>query len=889
MDSIRASLRALRMRLVGLLRPTRADEEFRAELDSHIAMDTEAGVRAGLTPKEARRQALIRLHGAEQTKQALRERRTVPWLESLIQDARFGLRTLRRSPGFTVTAVLTLGVGIGACTAIFSLVNAVLLRSLPYGDPERLVYLFTPNPDLKIPDEVACPGYADFYDIKHASKSYADMTAYEQAMFSLSTRGTMQRIGGARVDEGFFSTLESAPELGRALAADDNQPGHSKVAVISHSLSVSMFGKNADVLNHSIQLDGASYQIVGVMPPGFEYPLFGSDLPYGNSHIKSTNIWVPLALTPKEKANRDIGDDVAVARLRPGVSIEQAQSEFSTMMANFDRSYPSPMGNWGALVKSFTGVSIGPVRPLMELLIATVFLVLLIACGNAANLLLARAAGRARELGVRAALGAGRGRILRQLLTESLLIGLAGGVAGIALTFLFLRLLPHLDPGNIPRLNQASLDSRVLLVALAVSTFTSAFSGLFPAMAASRIHLTDFLKTNDLAKGGAGHGRLQGALIVAQTAMVVLLLSGAGLLIRSYINVVSVDTGFSQSAVTMNIGLDARYRQPLQNRAFFKNLMARIGALPGVNAVGAVSDLPLSHSESLSTLWVDGFPNKTDQTVEARSITPQYFSAMSIPLIAGRTFTEDDVSSAVPRIVVNQQFAKTYFANRSPIGARISTDEKHSHWGTVVGVVADVRHTSLEEDPQPQMYSPSYDFDGAYIAVRSTMPPATITSEIRATLKAVDPSLALTDIHTMGDLVSEASARRRFQTSLLTVFAAIALFLALVGLYGLIAYSVNRRTQELGIRMALGAQRSDIVMLVLKNAGSLLGLGLLSGLACAWAATRLLTSFLYGVSDHDPLTILLVCALLLVCGLSAAFVPARRAASIDPMQALRTE
>ena len=699
------------MRLVGLLRPTRADEEFRAELESHVDLHTQANIRAGLTPEEARRQALILLGGAEQTRQRRRECRTLPWLESLIQDARYGLRTLRRSPGFTITAVLTLALGIGACTAIFSIVNAVLLRSLPYGDPQRLVYLFTPNPALKIPNEVICPGYADFYDIKHANKSFSDMTAYEQAMFSLSVRGTTQRIGGARVDEGFFLTLQSVPEIGRALATDDNQPGRSKVAVISHSLWVSMFGGNADVLNHSIRLDDVDYQIVGVMPRGFEYPSFGSDLPYGNSHIKSTNVWVPLVLTPKEKANRDIGNDVAVARLRPGVSIQQAQSEFAAMMVDFNRSYPSSLGNWEALVESFMGVSIGPIRPLMELLIATVFLVLLIACGNAANLLLARAASRTRELGVRAALGARRSRIARQLLTESMLIGIGGGAAGVAFAFLFLRLLPHLDPGNIPRLNEASLDARALLIALAVSMFTSALSGVLPAVTASRMHLIDFLKTNDIAGRGAGQRRLQGALIVAQTAMVVLLLAGAGLLIRSYINVVSVDTGFSHSAVTMNIGLDAHYRQPLQNRAFFKNLVGRIGVLAGVDAVGAVSDLPLSHSESLSTLWVDGFPNKKDQTVEARSITPQYFSAMSIPLIAGRTFTEDDVSSAVRPTVVNQQFVKTYLANRSPIGARISTDEQHSQWSTVVGVVADVHHTSLEEVPEPQMYLPSYDFE----------------------------------------------------------------------------------------------------------------------------------------------------------------------------------
>jgi predicted permease len=889
MNWLRAQVRGGWIRLAGLLRRKSAEEDFRAELEVHIAIHTDEGVRAGLSEAEARRVALMRLGGVDQTRQAYRERRGFLWLENFAQDIRYGLRTLLRTPGFTVTAVLTLGLGIGACTAIFSLVNAVLIRSLPYGDPERLVYLFTPNPHLKIPAEVICPSYGDFFDIKRQNRSLADMTAFEQASFNVSSQGAVQRFGAVRVDENFFSTLQSAPEVGRTISGDDNQPGHNKVAVISHALWMSIFGGSADVLGRSLVLDGVNYRIVGVMPPKFEYP-FKSDLPYGDSHIESTNIWVPLALTPKQKADREIGNDVAIARLRLGVSIEQAQSEMSTLMARLDHLYSGELRDWGAFVDSFTGISIGPARPLLQMLLATVLIVLLIACGNAANLLLARASERARELGVRAALGAGRGRMIRQLLTESLLIGLAGGAVGIALAFLSLHILPYLDPGNIPRLNEASLDARVLLVALAASLLTSVFTGMLPAWSASRMSLTDFLKTHALRGQSAGYSRLQSVLIITQTAMVVVLLAGAGLLIHSYINVESLDTGFSQSTVTMNINLDAQYRQPQPGRAaYFKSLIGKIGVLPGVNAVGAVSDLPLSHTESLSFFWVDGFANEKDQTAEARSVTPQYFSAMNIPLIAGRYFTEDDASNPARPTIVNQRFARTYFSNRNPIGARISTDDKHSQWSTVVGVVADVRHTSLEEVPQAQTYSPNYDFDGAYVAVRSSLSPAIVVNEIRATLKSVDPNLAIGDVHTMGDLVSEANARRRFQTSLLTVFAAIALLLGLVGLYGLMAYSVNRRTRELGIRMALGAQRSDVLLLVMRNAGVLLGIGLAAGLGCAWIATRAMKSFLFGVSEHDPLTAAVVCALLIVCGSVAALMPARRAASIDPMQALRTE
>ena len=881
-------LRAFGVRLLGLVRRRRADDDFAAELESHITLHTDAGIQAGLTAEEARRQALIHLGGVEQTQQAYRERRSLPWLDSLLQDTQYGLRTLRRSPGFTLTAVFTLALGIGACTAIFSLVNAVLIRSLPYGEPHRLVYLFTPNPHLSIPPDVASPSYADFYDLERQSHSYAEMSVFEQAAFNLAWGGSVERVGAARVDEHFFTTLESAPEIGRSIGADDNQPGHNRVALISHALWHSMFADSADILGRSLLLEGVRYKIVGVMPPAFEYP-FSSDLPYGNL-IKATQIWIPLALTPKEKAEREPGSDVAIARLRPGVSMNQAQSEMSTIMARLDQLHRADFRGWGAFVKNFMDNAVGPVRPLMWLLLGAVLLVLLIACGNAASLLLARAANRMQELGMRVALGAGRGRIIRQLLTESLLIGVVAGVFGVGLAYLFLRMLPHLDPGDIPRLNQASLDVRVMLFTVSVSLLTSLLTGILPALGVSRVSLTGFLTSRGGSGAAVAHTRAQSTLIVVEAAMVVVLLAGAGLFIRSYLNVVSVATGFSPSTVTMNVRLDERYSTPQQHGAFFRNLMGKIGALPGIDAVGAIDYLPLSHGESLGFFWVDGFANQQDQMAEGRSVTPQYFRAMNIPLLAGRFFTEDDVSSQARPTIINQQFAKEYFADRNPIGGRISTDEKdHSRWSTVVGVVVDVRHLTLEDTPQPQIYSPGYEFGGAYVAVRSVRPPSTVASEMQGTLKGIDPDLARGDVHTMGDLMSEASARRRFQTSLLGVFAAIALLLALVGLYGLMAYSVSRRTREFGIRMALGAQRTDVTLLVLRKAGFLLELGLVSGLVCSWIAARAIKAFLFGVDAHDPATILLVCVLLAVCGFVAALIPARRAASIDPMQALRTE
>ena len=882
-------------RLRNFIANKHAEEDLAREVASHLTLLADDFERSGMSPEEAQLAARRAYGSVEQAKQAHRDERSLLWIEQAIQDLRYGLRTLSKNPGFTLTVVLVLGLGIGASTAIFSLVNAVLIRSLPYGDPERLVYLFSPNPALKIPAEVICPSYGDFYDLKRESASYANMSNFEQAQFSVAQQGTTQRIGGARVDENFFSTLQSIPELGRPFAGEDNLPAHAKVAVISHSLWVAMFAARPDVLNHSIQLDGAGYQIVGVMPPEFEYP-FKSDLPYGDSHIQSTQIWVPLALSAKDRSSRGIGNNISLARLRSGVSLRQAQAEMAGIMARLDKEYPPDPGDaglpreWGALVESFTGISIGPVRPLMRLLLAAVGLVLLIACGNVANLLLARAAERSRELGVRAALGAGRGRMVRQLLTESMLVGVGGCAAGIVLAVLFLRLLPKLDPGNIPRLNEASLDARVFLVALGGSLLTSLLAGLMPAIGVSRMELTEFLKSHAMRGTSVGHSRVQSALIVAQTAMVVVLLAGAGLLIRSYINIESVNTGFTRSAVTFHVSLDQSYSKPEQRIAFYKELMAKLEALPGVQAAGSVNYLPLTNGESLTFIWVDGFDNKDYQQTEGRFVTPHYFQAMHISLIAGRYFTDADAAATANQpVIINQKFAKVFFPNRNPVGGRITGDSKKENWSTVVGIVADVRHTSLEEEPQPLVYNASYDAGDANMAVRSTLPPDAVANEIRVTLKSIDPNLAATDIHTMGDLISIATARRRFQTSLLTVFAGIALIMALVGLSGLMRFSVNRRTRELGLRMALGAKRRDVLLLILRNASVLVICGLGLGLVCTWIATRLLKSFLFGVGQHDPFTIVAVSIVLVVCGLVAALLPAQRAASINPMEALRTE
>ena len=881
------TLARLRSALRTLLHKERVETELDAEIQSYVDAVADEKIASGVPPAEARRQALAESGGLEQVKQSVRDQRASTTIESIFQDIHYGLRQMRRNPAFTLTAVLTLALGIGACAAIFSLVSAVLIRSLPYGDPGQLVYLYTPNPRFNVPPENFGPAYGDFYDIKRESRSFQRITAFEQSMFSLAGQGSAQRVSAARVDGDFFQTFQALPQLGRGITPDDNQPGHESVAVVSHALWQSTFGLAPDILHRSLVLDGKGYRIIGVMPPVFDYP-HNSDLPYGVPQYKTTQVWLPLALNAHQMADRDNPSGNAVARLRPDVSIAQAQAELSTIMKRLDKLHDPRMQGWGALLENFVDSTVGHVRSLLWFLLGAVGLVLLIACGNAANLLLARAAGRMRELGVRVALGAGRSRIVRQLITEALLIGLAAGVIGVAFAYLFLRVLPLFNPGDIPRLNEASLDMRVLLFIVAISLLTSVLTGVFPALVVSRINLTDFLATTGSRSVAGAHTRVQSALIIVESALVVVLLSSAGLLIRSYINVESVDTGFSQSTLTTSVQLDSHY-SPQKSAGFYRNFYSRLSAIPGVIAVGGINDLPLSNSETMQLFEVAGYANQKDQLVQARWVTPGYFSAMSIPLLAGRLFSNDDTAHTSQLVIVNQSFANKYFANRNPIGGRVSTGDNHAQWSTVIGVIGDVRHTSLEESPVPQIYQPVSETDGGYVVVRTSRTPKAVAAEIRSALHAIDPNLAASDIQTMGQLESAASARRRFQTSLLTIFAAIAFLLALVGLYGLMAYSVGSRTREVGIRMALGAERSDVILLVLKKAALLLALGLISGLVASWFAARAIQAFLFGVGRHDPITVLSVCGLLAVSGLIAALIPARRAASIDPMQALRTE
>lgn len=808
-------------------------------------------------------------------------------MRDLLQDARHSVRMFSRCRAFTLVAVLTASLGIGALTAVFSVVDAVLFRSLPYGDAARLVYLFTPNVRFKTPPELWSPTNADFFDLRQQSRSFSNMTLFAQVGYSLTVGDAVERIGGAQVDSSFFSTVESSPELGRTFAPEDDQLGHNNVVVISHSLWETMFGRKAEILRESLLLDGRPYNIIGVMPAAFQYP-HKTDLRYGDASIQNTQIWVPIALSPQQKADRDNSNGYVIARLKSGVSVREAQAEMTVIMSHLDVLHQGYMRGCSAFVKRLDDSTLGPVRHLTYLLFSAALFVLVIACGSVANLLLAKAANRTHELGVRVSLGAGRTRILWQLHTEALVLGIAAGTVGVALAYFLMRGLVYLSPGDIPNIERASLNAPVLFFSFLITLFTTVLIGILPAWSVSRSDLIGFLKAGG-SRGTPGiRNRMRRSLVVAQVAFVFAMLAGASLLLRSYLKIQSLKTGFAPTTIALQVQLDSRYGQDSQRLAFFSRLLENIGRIPGVRKVGAVKDLPLSVFETRVLFWVEGYENQKDQIVEWNAATSEYFSAMGIPLVNGHYF-DGDYSREGHDVVVNEAFARKYLAGHNPIGRRISGGAT-GPWNRVVGIVGDTRKSSLEEPPAPEVYSPwLVDSDHAYIVVESVLPIKDLTATVRSSLKTIDPNLAFVDIQAMSDLVSEASAQRRFQVNLVIAFSAAALLLAMVGFYGLLAYSVRQRTTEIGIRIAVGATKARIIGMVLSEALRLVTMGLMLGFIGSIALTRLLSGFLYEVQPIDPPTFVFVPVLILLVTVAASFIPAWTAVGVSLTNALRSE
>ena len=897
----------LRQRLVKLrLEPTR-EAEIVEELAQHLEDRYQELLAAGVTDEEAARVALAELSEHELLVQELRRTERPIWNEPVVlgsrrnkmfgdlwQDLLFGVRILLKKPSFTVIAVMTLALGIGANTAIFSIVNGVLLRALPYGEPQRLMLLGPNNQETKPVSK------AELWDFRERSQLLASVSAFIPASYLLGTNEP-EWIAAAQVTPDLFSTLGVQPLIGRGFSADEGQAGGAKVVVLGHGLWQRQFGSNPSVIGNQLALDGQNFTIVGVMPPSFQLPL---DLQSSNP----SELWTPLQLTAADKTKRMLGEVNILARLKPGVTLAQARTEaraISSRLTEEYRDYYSKVKDWGGItVVSISDQIVKGYRRALLILQGAVGLLLLIACANLANLLLAQSAGRSSELSIRLVLGASRLRLFRQLLTEGLLLAAAGGVAGGLLAWWGSDVIISLAPADIPRLKEITLDAKVLGFTFGLSLLTGIFFGFLPVLKLSQRKVADSLKAMGRATEAPRQTALRRMLVVSEIALTCVLLVGAGLMMRSLRQLWQVDPGFeSQHVLTTNISLPRLYYPNNQSQvAFYGQLIERVKALPGVQTAAAVRKLPLDSKIGRWSMRVED-EQRGDKpithTPEWQIVTPDYFRTLGVSLLEGRFFTDSDGADAPGVVIVNETMARQYWPQGHPVGRRIKMDGAvNNPWITVIGVTKDVRQSDLTTTISPQMYLPHAQFvpsTGPYptpnltLVVRTASEPLALSSVVRNVVRSIDKNLPVGAFQTMEQVRSRAVARTRFQAFVLGGFSAIALLLAAVGIYGVMSYTVAQRTHEIGIRIALGARQSDVLKLVVTQGLKLTLIGATVGVAGAFGLTRLISSLLYGVTTTDPLTFVGVALLLILVALLACYLPARRAMKVDPIVALRYE
>lgn len=806
-------------------------------------------------------------------------------METLLKDVRYGVRMLVRNPGFTVVSVIALALGIGANAAIFSVVNGVLLRPLPFKDPDRLMMIReTKLPQF--PEFSVAPG--NFLDWKKQNTVFERLVAFRGSSLNLIGTGDPERLRGLNVTEGFFAMLGAQPQLGRDFLLEEDQPGHNNVVILSHGLWQRRFGGDFKILNQVITLNGQSYTVIGVMPATFR---FGS----GENEL---DLWTPMAFTEQEAQNHGGHSLAAIGQLKPGVTLDQARTEMSTIAGRLAAQYPVDTG-WNVKIMPLLEFSVRSIKPALLVLLVAVAFVLLIACANVANLLLARAAGRQKEIATRTALGAGRWRIVRQLLTESVLLSLVGGVVGLLLAKWGMDLLLTLAPQDLPRMSNVSLDGRALAFTATITLLTGVIFGLVPALQASKPNLNETMK--DAGRGSTEGGRrrlIRSTLVVLEVASALVLLVGAGLMIKSFWRLQKVDPGFNaDNALTVSLALPKRkYPEENQQVAFFQQLIERAGALPGVQAAGAGHVIPLSGNDFVLAFEIDGrppLPPDATQSTNYYSVSADYFKAMGIPLRRGRLFTERDTKDSPRVALINETMAKKMFPDEDPIGKRITFDnrQKNPEWFEIVGIVGDVKQYGLDQVTTMQTYEPytQQTFPYMTLVVRTAGDPINLSAAIRSEVMKLDKEQPATNIKTLNEFFSTSIAQQRFSVVLLGVFAAVALVLAAVGIYGVLSYAVTQRTHEIGIRMALGAGRRDVLRLVVGQGMLLTVIGVAGGLVAAFALTRLMASLLFGVTATDAMTFASVASVLLAVALLACYIPARRATKVDPLVALRYE
>jgi putative ABC transport system permease protein len=820
---------------------------------------------------------------------------------SLLQDLKYGLRILTKTSGFTLVAVLTLALGIGASTAVFSLVNAILLKPLPYPNFERIVIPWRLTPaGLNLGFDEIPWDLREFHVLRRESKTFEHLGAFKSDSFNLTGTGDPLRLEGIRASAGFFPALSVTPEIGRIFTVTEDQPGNEHEVILGDQLWRDRFAGDPAILGRPIQLNGAAYTVVGVMPAGFAFPR-STEMPGSFSFPREAQLWVPLALLPAPLHPYDPSELAVVGRLKPGVSIRQAQAEMDVFARRFEQQYgPSGAGWFNSRITPLAHQVAGDTgRPLL-LILGAVGVVLLIACSNVASLLLARSLGRRREFTLRAALGAGSRRLIRQLLTESLLLAAAGGAAGILLAELGIQFVKTFGPSNIPRLSDVALDWQVFAFALGLTLFTGILFGLAPAIPATRDNLADALREGgQRSVGNAAGPRIRKALLVSEVALALVLVVAASLLTQTFFRLLRVDPGFRPDRVlTFELTLpDSKYTDTNRMVALYDQVRGRLRALPGVESAAIAKAVPLDGAPDSSAIRIPGRASTSilDRPMAAYNLaSPAYFSAVGTPLLRGREFQETDTAVSTPVAIINRAMAGKYWPNEDPIGKQVGLGSLRFPAMTIVGMVADVKDRSLRQQPGPEIYIPysqkTYvSLLTMQVALRTKGDPASMLESARQAVRSIDPELPLAKVATMLTLVDDSMAQPRFAMLVLGSFGALALALACIGMYGVISYSVAQRTQEIGVRMALGAGRRDVFGMVLGQGARLAGLGIGIGLAAAFAVTRLMAGFLYGVQATDPLTFAAVSLLMVGVALLACYLPARRATRVDPMIALRYE
>ena len=879
-------LRAWCHRLLGVFAGRRAEQELAAELESHLELHTEDNLRAGMTPAEARRRAILALGGLEPTKEAYRDRRGLPGLESIVRDLRHAARTLGRSPGFLLAGVAILGLGVGLNSAIFTVVNAVVLRPLPFANGERLVKLWHTPPQSTFPGmRTFALSPANFLDWEAQSGSFEAMAIYRGGQPTLTGHGEPTAVTSIRASASFLPIFGLQPILGRGFTVEENSEGAPHTVLLSEGFWRSRFGADPAIVGRSILLNLMPHTVIGVVP--------------APSFLEEVQVWTPLLWNAADRGERANHNYRAVARLKPGVPVATAQAELDAISARLAQQYPAENKDWGALVVPLQEDLVGDARLSLLVLLGAVGLVLLIACANLANLMLVRTHGRAREIALRGALGASRARVVQQLLAEGLLLGIGGGVAGFLAAWYGVKGLVAIFGTSLPRAQEVVVDGRVLAFTAVVALATGLLAAFFPAWRLSGRDANDVLKQGpSRSSSGAGDGRMRQLLVISEVALALMLLVGAGLLMRTLSSLRAVDPGFDASNVlTASIGIpEAKYPTPQARNQFFDRVRARVGALPGVEAAAWVDTVPLQGG-STQYVVAEGAPPMQDSelpTVAVRLSSPGYFGVARIPLVAGRDFTDADTFGTRGVLILSERTAQRFWPGQNPIGKHVTLKMMSDEPREVVGIVGEVKIGALDAgaaDSETAIYASAaqFAFGGAQLVVRTAVPPESLTASVVGAVHAIDPEQPVLDITPLQRIVEESLGQRPLAMQLLVGFAALALMLASVGIYSVLAYTVRQRVREIGIRMALGAPAASVLRMVVVEGLKPTLLGVVLGLLLAAAFVRVMSALLYGVSQHDPRTFALVPAIVIAVGLLATWIPAYRATRVDPIDTLRAE